>query len=244
MFSENFKGVIPFQMTAIMNTRMVKNTYYYLENHYEVQEEFRFDFSPIYSHSIHFFCIQNIIRSKVAYYVISYHPGEVLKDTFSQNQNSIFEFSMVDYPRRRWDLERVPPIVSKKNFDKIQWKKQCTEQKKKKPVRTGFEPASHHTCSLATQLYANYSHSVLSRTSLLFHYLIFMPLSQCSNPKSSSIIMGSDPLHDRYLFHLINCSNMLISIYFKKKFNRIITLHNYNFNHQCLFLLLVWENRK
>ena len=108
---------------------------------------------------------------------------------------------------------------------------------KKKSVRTGFEPESHHTCSLAIQLYANYSHSILSRTSLLFHYLIFMTLSQYSHPKSSSIIMGSDPLRDRYLFHLINCSNMLVSIYFKKEFNRIITLHNYNFNHQCLFLI-------
>ena len=88
---------------------------------------------------------------------------------------------------------------------------------KKKPAHTGFEPASHHPCSLAIQIYVNYCQSVLSRMSLLFYYLVFISLSRYSNPKSSSIIMGSNPLHDRYLFHLINCFNMLTSIYFKKK---------------------------
>ena len=60
----------------------------------------------------------------------SYHPGGVLKGRCSVDKNDIFGFSMASYPRRRSDLERVPLTISKKNFDKIQWKDNVTEQKK------------------------------------------------------------------------------------------------------------------
>ena len=60
----------------------------------------------------------------------SYHPGEVLKRQCSVNKNHIFGFSVVSYPRPRWNFERGPPIVSKKKFDKIQWENNVTEQKK------------------------------------------------------------------------------------------------------------------
>ena len=46
------------------------------------------------------------------------------------NKNDIFEFIVVSYPRPRSYLERGPPTVSKKHFDKIQWKNNVTEQKK------------------------------------------------------------------------------------------------------------------
>ena len=60
----------------------------------------------------------------------AYHPRGVLKGRCSVNKNDIFEFSVVGYPRSRSDLERGPPTVSKKNFNKIQWKNNVREQKK------------------------------------------------------------------------------------------------------------------
>ena len=59
----------------------------------------------------------------------SYHPGAVLKDRYSQNKNSIFGFSVISYPRPRWDLERVPLTASQKHFDKIQWKNNVQNRK-------------------------------------------------------------------------------------------------------------------
>ena len=73
---------------------------------------------------------------------------------------------------------------------------------KKKSIHTGFEPASHHTCL--------FSHPAIMQTILILFSLeqvalisllkLHVTLSQYSNPKSSSITMGSDPLRDRYLF--------------------------------------------
>ncbi len=51
----------------------------------------------------------------------AYHRRAVLKDEFPEKNNCIFGINMVDNPRRRWDLERVPLIISKKKFSKIQW---------------------------------------------------------------------------------------------------------------------------
>ena len=42
----------------------------------------------------------------------TYDSGRVLKDMLSESKNSIFRFSVVIYPRLRWDLERVPLIAS------------------------------------------------------------------------------------------------------------------------------------
>ena len=50
--------------------------------------------------------------------------------------------------------------------------KKCTEQKKNKLLRTGFEPGLRYPRSLATQLHANYFCSPLSRIAFLFYYLI------------------------------------------------------------------------
>jgi hypothetical protein len=52
---------------------------------------------------------------------MSYHRRAVLKDEFPEKNNCIFGISMVDNLRRRWDLERVPLIISKKKFSKLQW---------------------------------------------------------------------------------------------------------------------------
>ena len=50
---------------------------------------------------------------------------------FPINKNSIFGFSVVNYPSRRSDECREGTSDRKpKNFDKIQWKENCTEQKK------------------------------------------------------------------------------------------------------------------
>jgi len=48
---------------------------------------------------------------------------------------------MIDYPRPRQDLERVPLTISKKFFDKSQWLL-MKENEKKIILRTGFEPVS------------------------------------------------------------------------------------------------------
>jgi hypothetical protein len=46
----------------------------------------------------------------------------VFKGMFSVNKNSIFVFSVVDYPHPRRDLQRVPPTISKKFFTKVNGK--------------------------------------------------------------------------------------------------------------------------
>ncbi len=53
--------------------------------------------------------------------LIAYHPEVVLKEVFSVKKNCIFGISMMNYPRPRRDLERVPLTISKKNFNNYQW---------------------------------------------------------------------------------------------------------------------------
>ena len=72
---------------------------------------------------------------------IAYHPRVVLKKMFSVKTNYIFGISMMNYPRPRRDLERVPLTISKKKFNNYQWENTWTERKKNSP-RTGFEPVS------------------------------------------------------------------------------------------------------
>ena len=74
----------------------------------------------------------------------SYHRGTVLKEEFPAEKNSIFGFSVVNYPRRRWDLEREPLTVSQKKFWQNSMEKQRNRTEKNKPLRTGFETVSHY----------------------------------------------------------------------------------------------------
>ena len=60
----------------------------------------------------------------------SYHPEGVLNGRCSVNKNDIFGFSVASYPRPRSDLEKGPTTLSKKYFDKIQWKNDLHNRKK------------------------------------------------------------------------------------------------------------------
>ena len=82
--------------------------------------------SPIHCH------ICRIVAMRVCCFLIlaPYHGGGVLKGRFPDNKNGIFGFSVVNYPRRHWDFERVLPTVSQQNFDKIQWKNDVQNRKK------------------------------------------------------------------------------------------------------------------
>ena len=119
---------------------------------------------------------------------ITNHPGGVLKGRCSVNKNDIFGFIVVSCPRPRWDLERVPPTVSKKNFDKIQWKNNVTEQKKinrfaqdsnlSRVISTLLSPSA--ICELF--LFCSASHVILI---LLFNLL----MSGYSNSIPSAVII-------------------------------------------------------
>ena len=117
----------------------------------------------------------------------AYHPRGVLKGRCSVNKNDIFGFSVVSYPRPRSDLEKIPPTVSEKNFDKIEWKNNA-EQKKincfaqdsnlSRVVSTLLSPSA--ICELF--LFCSVSHVILI---LLFNLL----MSGYSNLIPSAVII-------------------------------------------------------
>ena len=116
-------------------------------------------------------------------------PGEVLKGRCSMNKKDIFGFSVVSYPCSRMSSRERTSYRKQKDFDKIQWKNNVTEQKK----INGFAQDSNLSSVIFTVLspsaicelflFCSVSHIILI---LLFNLL----MSGYSNIRSSGIIIG------------------------------------------------------
>ena len=97
----------------------------------------------------------------------AYHARAVFKERFSTKINCIFVLSMVDNLRPRFNLERVPLTVSKKNIFQKSMEKQCYRKEENSSSRWIRTIIVLLSTLLATQLYAKLPFCSLSLISFL-----------------------------------------------------------------------------